>query len=88
MQLKKDPGSGMPIFCLIKLFYLHSEVQTIDINNHGCFVVVEPILTRGNTKHVMWGDGWTALTADGSLTAQFEHTILITKSGAEILTKC
>ncbi|KAF3325763.1 methionine aminopeptidase 1B [Carex littledalei] len=49
---------------------------------------IEPILTTGRTNHVMWDDGWTALTADGSLAAQFEHTILITKSGAEILTKC
>lgn len=47
----------------------------------------EPILTMGGIKCVTWDDGWTTLTADGSLAAQFEHTLLITKTGAEILTK-
>nr|MDA3871820.1 type I methionyl aminopeptidase [Candidatus Neomarinimicrobiota bacterium] len=37
-----------------------------------------------NTSSV---DGWTVTTADGSLSAQFEHTILVTDKGAEILTK-
>jgi len=35
-----------------------------------------------------WSDRWTTLTDDGGPAAQFEHTILITKVGAEILTKC
>ena len=34
----------------------------------------------------IWPDGWTAVTADGSLTAQFEHTLLVTASGVEVLT--
>jgi methionyl aminopeptidase len=34
----------------------------------------------------MWSDGWTAVTADGSWTAQFEHTLVVTDEGAEILT--
>jgi methionyl aminopeptidase len=34
----------------------------------------------------VWKDNWTAVTTDGSLTAQFEHTLLITKDGVEILT--
>ncbi len=34
----------------------------------------------------MWADGWTAVTSDGSRTAQFEHTILVTDDGVEILT--
>ncbi|KAL0408830.1 UNVERIFIED_CONTAM: Methionine aminopeptidase 1B, chloroplastic [Sesamum radiatum] len=50
-------------------------------------VVAEPILTLGTTECVTWEDNWTTLTADGSPAAQFEHTILITKTGAEILTK-
>ncbi|KAF5745291.1 Methionine aminopeptidase 1B isoform 1 [Tripterygium wilfordii] len=48
---------------------------------------IEPILTLGSTKSITWPDNWTTLTADGSPAAQFEHTILITKTGAEILTK-
>jgi methionyl aminopeptidase len=34
----------------------------------------------------MWDDGWTVVTKDGRRAAQFEHTILVTESGAEILT--
>ncbi|PKA45626.1 Methionine aminopeptidase 1B, chloroplastic [Apostasia shenzhenica] len=48
----------------------------------------QPILTMGTTDYVTWDDGWTTLTADGKPAAQFEHTILITRTGAEILTKC
>ncbi|XP_021714623.1 methionine aminopeptidase 1D, chloroplastic/mitochondrial-like [Chenopodium quinoa] len=41
-----------------------------------------------NYNPIMWDDNWTVVTEDGSLSAQFEHTILITKDGAEILTQC
>eukprot|EP00897_Mesotaenium_endlicherianum_P001299 jgi/Mesen1/1197/ME000128S00171 len=40
----------------------------------------------GSIKDEMWDDNWTAVTADGGLSAQFEHTLLITKTGVEILT--
>ncbi|KAH9616184.1 hypothetical protein KSS87_000188 [Heliosperma pusillum] len=50
--------------------------------------VIEPILTMGSVECKTWGDNWTAVTADGGPAAQFEHSILITKTGAEILTKC
>ncbi|KAI4381430.1 hypothetical protein MLD38_007500 [Melastoma candidum] len=49
---------------------------------------IEPILTLGRIESVTWPDNWTTLTADGGPAAQFEHTILITRRGAEILTKC
>lgn len=48
---------------------------------------IEPILTLGSIDCIEWPDNWTTLTDDGSPAAQFEHTILITKTGAEILTK-
>uniref|UniRef100_A0A0D9W9A3 Peptidase M24 domain-containing protein n=1 Tax=Leersia perrieri TaxID=77586 RepID=A0A0D9W9A3_9ORYZ len=54
----------------------------------GQTFTIEPILSMGSIECDMWDDGWTAVTTDGSLAAQFEHTILITKTGAEILTKC
>lgn len=73
----------------------HSEPIILHDRNDrpGCMVegqtfTIEPILTLGSIDCVMWDDGWTALTADGSLAAQFEHTLLITRTGAEILTKC
>ncbi|KAI4330623.1 hypothetical protein MLD38_028896 [Melastoma candidum] len=48
---------------------------------------IEPMLTIGSINPVMWDDQWTVVTEDGSLSAQFEHTILITEDGAEILTQ-
>ncbi len=52
----------------------------------GMTFTVEPMLTLGASQHRMWDDGWTAVTVDGSWTAQFEHTLLITSAGPELLT--
>ncbi|MGB7979460.1 MAG: type I methionyl aminopeptidase [Candidatus Nanopelagicales bacterium] len=52
----------------------------------GMTFTIEPMLTLGTHDYRMWNDGWTAVTADGSWTAQFEHTLLVTEDGAEILT--
>lgn len=52
----------------------------------GMTIAIEPMVTLG-TDHVYIGqDGWTVLTADGSRAAHFEHSVLITETGAEILT--
>ncbi|CAN6902007.1 unnamed protein product, partial [Brassica oleracea] len=47
----------------------------------GHTFTIEPILTIGPTECVTWPDNWTTLTADGGVAAQFEHTILITRTG-------
>lgn len=47
----------------------------------------EPILTMDKAECVTWENGWTTVTADGSWAAQFEHTVLVTRTGVEILTK-
>jgi methionyl aminopeptidase len=52
----------------------------------GMTFTIEPMLTLGTIEHRMWSDGWTAVTMDGKLTAQFEHTLVVTETGAEILT--
>ena len=52
----------------------------------GMTFTIEPMLTLGSTDWDLWDDGWTATTADRSRTAQFEHTLLVTSDGAEILT--
>ena len=44
------------------------------------------MINEGDWKDVTWLDNWTAVTADGKRSAQFEHTILITEDGCEILT--
>ena len=41
----------------------------------------------GDHREVIWPDGWTAVTVDGLRTAQFEHTLVVTESGAEVLTR-
>ncbi|MBI5546103.1 MAG: type I methionyl aminopeptidase [Deltaproteobacteria bacterium] len=52
----------------------------------GMTFTIEPMVTLGTWDHRIWGDGWTAVTADLQRTAQFEHTVLLTERGAEILT--
>lgn len=52
----------------------------------GMTFTVEPMINLGTHRHITLPDGWTQVTADGSLSAQFEHTIAITANGPEILT--
>ena len=58
-----------------------------DVIEVGMVFTVEPMITLGTHEWDMWDDGWTVTTKDKSLTAQFEHTILITEDGPEILTE-
>jgi methionyl aminopeptidase len=41
----------------------------------------------GSGEHVDWDDGWTVATADGRRSAQFEHTVVVTRDGVEVLTR-
>jgi methionyl aminopeptidase len=52
----------------------------------GMTFTIEPMLNLGTHEWVMWDDDWTVVTADGRRSAQFEHTLLVTADGAEILT--
>jgi methionyl aminopeptidase len=52
----------------------------------GMVFTIEPMLTLGGYQWDMWADGWTVTTRDKSLTAQFEHTLVVTERGAEVLT--
>ncbi len=52
----------------------------------GMTFTVEPMLTLGTHEWDMWADGWTVVTKDRRRSAQFEHTVLVTQTGAEILT--
>ena len=47
---------------------------------------IEPMITMGSWRERIWPDGWTAVTADGLRTAQFEHTLVVTDDGVEVLT--
>jgi methionyl aminopeptidase len=72
----------------------HTDVQVLhyyDARNNmimkpGMVFTIEPMITLGTWQHKMWDDDWTAVTADGKRTAQFEHTVLVTETGVEVLT--
>ncbi len=53
----------------------------------GMVITVEPMVNLGRPEIRVLPDGWTVVTADGSLSAQFEHTLLVTPEGCEILTR-
>ncbi len=65
----------------------HGRAGTGPILKAGMTIAIEPITTLGSPRIFQAHDGWTLLTVDGSRSAQFEHTIVVTKTGAEILTQ-
>lgn len=64
--------------------YYTPEASTV--MEPGMVFTIEPMITVGTWREKMWDNGWTAVTADGKRTAQFEHTVLVTGEGCEILT--
>jgi methionyl aminopeptidase len=52
----------------------------------GMAITIEPMINLGGPEIRILDDGWTVVTADGSLSAQFEHTVLVTREGCEVLT--
>jgi len=52
----------------------------------GMAFTIEPMLTLADPDVVQWDDGWTIATLDGAPSAQFEHTVLVTRDGVEVLT--
>lgn len=69
------------------LVVLHFDSDTYrDVLTPGMTLTVEPMINLGALPYRIWDDGWTVQNLDGEYTAQFEHTILITESGNEILT--
>lgn len=53
----------------------------------GMVLAIEPMATEGDWHIILGDDGWTFRTRDGKLAAHFEHTVIVTKNGAEVLTK-
>lgn len=53
----------------------------------GMVFTIEPMINEGTWEHILLADGWTAVTKDGKLSAQFEHTVAVTQFGVEILTQ-
>ncbi|MFR9751870.1 type I methionyl aminopeptidase [Nocardia sp. 004] len=69
---------------LVILHYDQPAVQSI--LEPGMTFTIEPMINLGGIDYEIWDDGWTVVTKDRAWTAQFEHTLVVTESGAEILT--
>jgi methionyl aminopeptidase len=79
-------GIGENFHTDIQVLHYYDPRNTM-ILREGMTFTIEPMITlSGETRHKMWDDDWTAVTADGSRTAQYEHTMVVTKDGVEILT--
>jgi methionyl aminopeptidase len=69
------------------LVVLHYDEPTVTTElEPGMTFTIEPMITLGTIDYDIWPDNWTVTTKDKKLTAQFEHTIVVTHEGAEILT--
>ncbi|MBM7414930.1 MULTISPECIES: type I methionyl aminopeptidase [Nocardiaceae] len=69
------------------LVVLHYDEPTVEtVLEPGMVFTIEPMITLGGIDWDQWNDGWTVVTRDRSWTAQFEHTLVVTETGAEILT--
>lgn len=86
--VKEFTGHGVGTSFHTGLIIPHYDDPEYDtVIEPGMVFTVEPMLTLGSADWDMWEDGWTVTTKDKKFTAQFEHTILITENGPEILTE-
>nr|MCH9732541.1 M24 family metallopeptidase [Actinomycetes bacterium] len=53
----------------------------------GMTFTIEPMINLGSLDYELWDDDWTVVTKDKKWTAQFEHTLVVTDTGSEILTR-
>jgi methionyl aminopeptidase len=64
----------------------YDDAMYDDVIEVGMTFTIEPMLNLGTHEWEMWDDNWTVVTKDGRRSAQFEHTLLVTPTGAEVLT--
>lgn len=65
----------------------YAKNKAYGVMKAGNAFTIEPMINAGTFSDVVWPDKWTAVTADGERSAQFEHTLLVTETGCEILTQ-
>ena len=63
----------------------YDDERAATVIEPGMTFTIEPMITIGAWQHEIWPDDWTAVTIDRKRTAQFEHTLLVTDDGAEVL---
>ncbi|MCU1343973.1 MAG: map [Acidimicrobiia bacterium] len=78
-------GIGQQFHSDLQVLHYYDERSSM-IMRPGMTFTIEPMINMGTWRHAMWDDDWTAVTADGRRTAQFEHTILVTDDGFDVLT--
>jgi methionyl aminopeptidase len=64
----------------------YAKNKAVGVAKPGMCFTIEPMIALGTYKDKTWPDDWTSVTQDGKLTAQFEHTLLVTEDGVEVLT--
>ncbi|MDX3237300.1 type I methionyl aminopeptidase [Streptomyces sp. ME03-5709C] len=64
----------------------YDDPRATTVMRAGMTFTIEPMLTLGTHEYEIWDDGWTVVTKDRKRTAQFEHTLVVTDTGAEVLT--
>lgn len=88
-SVKEFVGHGIGLGYHEPPMILHYKNKEASIRlQPGMTFTIEPMINVGSCETQMMDDGWTVKTADGTRSAQFEHTILVTETGFEILTIC
>ncbi|KAJ1659284.1 Methionine aminopeptidase 1 [Dispira simplex] len=91
---KKKGFSVVRSFCghgIHRLFHcapniLHyAKNKSVGVMKPGHVFTIEPMINEGSYHDEVWPDGWTAVTRDGKRSAQFEHMLLVTETGCEVL---
>jgi methionyl aminopeptidase len=79
-------GIGEQFHADLQIPHYH-DMRASTILEPGMTFTIEPMITVGAWQHQLWDDGWTAVTIDRRRTAQFEHTLVVTDDGADVLTR-
>lgn len=78
-------GIGALFHCMPNIPH-YANNKAVGAMKEGHVFTIEPMINAGSWRDVTWPDGWTSATEDGKRSAQFEHTLLVTKTGVEVLT--
>eukprot|EP01132_Coremiostelium_polycephalum_P006259 gene6259-7796_t len=79
-------GIGKYFHCNPNILH-YAKNKSVGVMKAGHIFTIEPMINEGTWKDEVWPDAWTVSTLDGKRSAQFEHTILITETGCEVLTR-